>query len=52
MTPDEVIFIKFYDSDHRTAWRCPHTAFKDTSRPEVRERISIEFRAFAYFSTP
>lgn len=50
MTPDEVIFIKFYDSDHRTAWRCPHTAFRDASRPEARERRSIEFRAIAYFS--
>jgi hypothetical protein len=52
MTPDEVIFIKFYDSDHHTAWRCPHTAFRDTSRPEARERRSIEFRAIAYFSNP
>jgi hypothetical protein len=50
MTPDEVIFIKFYDSDHRTAWRCPHTAFRDTSRPEANWRRSIEFRAIAYFS--
>ena len=29
MKPDEVIFIKFYDSDHGKAWRCPHTAFRD-----------------------
>jgi hypothetical protein len=50
MTPDEVVFIKFYDSDHRTAWRCPHTAFRDTSRPDAHERRSIEFRAIAYFS--
>jgi hypothetical protein len=50
MTPDEVIFIKFYDSDHRTAWRCPHTAFRDSSRPDARERRSIEYRAIAYFS--
>jgi hypothetical protein len=50
MTPDEVIFIKLYDSDHRTAWRCPHTAFRDTTRPDVRERRSMEFRAVAYFS--
>jgi hypothetical protein len=52
MTADEVIFIKFYDSDHRTAWRCPHTAFRDTSRPDALERRSIEFRAIAYFSNP
>jgi hypothetical protein len=50
MTPDEVIFIKFYDSDHRTAWRCPHTAFRDFSRPDALERHSIEYRAIAYFS--
>jgi hypothetical protein len=50
MTPDEVIFIKFYDSDHRTAWRCPHTAFRDSSRPDALERRSIEYRAIAYFS--
>jgi hypothetical protein len=50
MTPDEVIFIKFYDSDHRTAWRCPHTAFRDWTRPEAHERRSIEFRAIAYYS--
>ena len=50
MSPDEVIFIKFYDSDHRTAWRCPHTAFRDSSRPDARERRSIEYRAIAYFS--
>jgi hypothetical protein len=50
MTPDEVIFIKFYDSDHRTAWRCPHTAFRDSSRPDAHERRSIEYRGIAYFS--
>ncbi len=50
MTPDEVIFIKFYDSDHSGAWRCPHTAFRDTTRPDARERRSIEFRGIAYFS--
>jgi hypothetical protein len=50
MTSDEVIFIKFYDSDHRTAWRCPHTSFRDTSRPDAHERRSIEFRGIAYFS--
>ena len=51
MTPDEVIFIKFYDSDHGTAWRCPHTAFRDHTRPDARPRHSMEFRGMAYFST-
>ena len=50
MTPEEVILIKFYDSDHRGAWRCPHTAFRDTTRPDARQRRSLEFRAIAYFS--
>lgn len=50
MTGDEVIFIKFYDSDHSRAWRCPHTAFRDTSRPDAIERRSMEFRAIAFFS--
>ena len=51
MTPDEVIFIKLYDSDHRRAWRCPHTAFRDNTRADARQRRSMEFRAIAYFST-
>jgi hypothetical protein len=49
MTPDEVILIKFYDSDHSGAWRCPHTAFRDFTRPDAHLRRSIEFRAIAYF---
>jgi hypothetical protein len=50
MSPDEVIFIKLYDSDHTRAWRCPHTAFRDSSRPDAKPRRSMEFRAMAYFS--
>jgi hypothetical protein len=50
MVQDEVIFIKFYDSDHSRAWRCPHTAFRDTTRPDAKQRRSIEFRAIAYFT--
>jgi hypothetical protein len=50
MTTDEVIFIKFHDSDHSRAWRAPHTAFRDTSRPDAVERRSIEFRGVAYFT--
>ncbi len=50
MESDEVIFIKLYDSDHARAWRCPHTAFRDTTRPDARPRRSMEFRAMAYFS--
>lgn len=50
MTIDEVIFIKFHDSDHNRAWRAPHTAFHDKGRAGAIERRSIEFRAVAYFS--
>src|SRR5215470_15423885 len=50
MQPHEVIFIKLYDSDHSTAWRCPHTAFRDSTRPDAQQRRSMEFRALAYFS--
>jgi hypothetical protein len=50
MQPEEVIFIKLYDSDHTRAWRCPHTAFRDRTRPDARARRSMEFRAIAYFS--
>ncbi len=50
MNADEVIFIKFHDSDHSRAWRAPHTAFRDPSRTDAKERRSIEFRAVAYFT--
>jgi hypothetical protein len=50
MTADEVIFIKFHDSDHSRAWRAPHTAFRDVSRTDAVERKSMEFRGVAYFS--
>ena len=50
MTDEEVIFIKFHDSDHSRAWRAPHTAFRDTSRPDANERRSMEFRSVAFFT--
>ncbi|HTV49721.1 MAG TPA: CmcJ/NvfI family oxidoreductase [Steroidobacteraceae bacterium] len=49
MTRDECILLKFHDSDHSRAWRAPHTAFRDASRPEAHIRRSIEFRTVAYF---
>ncbi|MBI2993827.1 MAG: hypothetical protein HYY48_06580 [Gammaproteobacteria bacterium] len=49
MNRDEVVLLKFYDSDHSRAWRAPHTAFRDPSFPDVRIRESIELRSFAYF---
>jgi hypothetical protein len=50
MVRDEIVFIKFHDSDHSRAWRAPHTAFHDTSRPDAVIRESYEYRGVAFFS--
>ena len=50
MTRDEVLLLKFYDSDHTRAWRTPHTAFRDPTYPDAKTRCSIEFRTFAFFT--
>jgi hypothetical protein len=49
MTRDEVVLLKFHDSDRSKALRVPHTAFRDTSFPDARPRESIEVRSVAYF---
>jgi hypothetical protein len=49
MHRDEVVLLKFHDSDESTVMRVPHTAFHDTSLADARARESIEFRTFAYF---
>jgi hypothetical protein len=49
MNRDEVILLKFHDSDRNTAWRVPHTAFHDPSFPDANPRQSIEVRSVAYF---
>ncbi len=49
MTKDEVVFIKFHDSDRSRAWRTPHTAFHDAGRKDARTRVSYEVRGVAYF---
>jgi hypothetical protein len=49
MTRDEVVLLKFHDSDATRALRTPHTAFRDTSFPGAKPRESIEFRTFAFF---
>jgi hypothetical protein len=49
MTRDEIILLKFHDSDRSVAWRTPHTAFWDTSFPDRKERSSIELRSVAFF---
>jgi hypothetical protein len=49
MTRDQALLFKFHDSDRTTAWRCPHTAFRDLSFPDATTRASIEFRTIAFF---
>lgn len=49
MDRDEALLFKFYDSDHDVTWRCPHTAFHDTSHADPITRESIEIRLLAYF---
>jgi hypothetical protein len=49
MTRDEVILLKFHDSDHSRPWRVPHTAFRDLTFANAKTRESIEFRTVAYF---
>lgn len=49
MTRDEVVLLKFHDSDRARAMRVPHTAFRDTTFPDAKPRNSIEVRTLAYF---
>lgn len=49
MRRDEALLFKFFDSHQDVTWRCPHTAFHDTSLPGAQVRESIEFRSIAYF---
>jgi hypothetical protein len=49
MTREEIVLLKFHDSDSTRALRTPHTAFRDPSFPDAKIRESIEFRTFAYF---
>ncbi len=49
MNRDEVLLLKFHDSDDTKIMRVPHTAFHDTSFTDAKPRESIEVRTFAYF---
>jgi len=49
MTRDEVLLVKFHDSDHSKAWRAPHTSFRDPRMQNAAPRESIEFRTIAYY---
>ena len=46
---DEVLLVKFHDSDHSKAWSAPHTSFRDPGVHNAPPRESIEFRTIAYF---
>ncbi|EMD31101.1 hypothetical protein CERSUDRAFT_163525 [Gelatoporia subvermispora B] len=48
-TPDEVLFIKCYDSEEDKARLTPHTAFPDSTSPEdAPQRESIEVRTLVF----
>jgi hypothetical protein len=47
MTRDEVLLVKFHDSDHSKAWRTPHTSFRDPRVQNAAPRESIEFRTIS-----
>jgi len=49
MAADDVLLFKFHDSDHSVTWRCPHTAFRDSSFPNANIRESIECRSVAFW---
>jgi hypothetical protein len=49
MQVDDVLLFKFHDSDHSVTWRCPHSAFVDTSFPDANIRESIECRSVAFW---
>lgn len=49
MHRDEVVLLKFHDSDETKTCRVPHTAFHDPSFADANPRGSIEVRTIAYF---
>jgi hypothetical protein len=49
MGADDALLFKFHDSDHSRTWRCPHTAFRDTSFKHAHIRESIECRSVAFW---
>ena len=49
MAAEDALLFKFYDSDHGVTWRCPHTAFHDSSLAATNIRSSIEVRCIAFF---
>ncbi|KAF2176577.1 hypothetical protein K469DRAFT_606717 [Zopfia rhizophila CBS 207.26] len=46
--PDEVLFIKCFDSDTTVARRVPHCAFRDAETDNREDRESIEVRSLVF----
>ena len=49
MDRDDILLFKFHDSDHSRTWRCPHSAFVDSSAAHPNVRESIEVRSVAFW---
>lgn len=49
MTAEDILLFKFHDSDHDRTWRCPHSAFVDSSAEDPHIRESIECRSVAFW---
>lgn len=49
MQADDALLFKFHDSDHSRTWRCPHSAFVDSSAVNPNIRESIECRSVAFW---
>ena len=49
MDVGDALLFKFQDSDHSVTWRCPHSAFRDSSATDARIRESIECRSVAFW---
>ena len=49
MDRSDALLFKFHDSDHSVTWRCPHSAFVDSSATGAHIRESIECRSVAFW---
>ena len=48
LTPQEVLFIKCFDSRTDVARRVPHSAFEDPAGKEKESRQSVEVRCLVF----
>jgi hypothetical protein len=49
MHAGEALIFKLHDTDHRVAWRAPHTAFRHPAVSGAHPRESVELRTVAFF---